>query len=210
MNITCYNIHKGMDSKNKLTLEKIVRYLKKQSYDVICLQEVLYSQFLFMKNLLDMDGIFVANVVRPNLNYGICIFSKEDIQFSQHILLPSKKEQRGFVCVTININDNEKVNIINTHLGLDKEEREEQIDTILNYIDELSGKIILCGDFNSKNIIISNLIDCAVYMQKDNLPTFRTSRIDYIFCSEDCIPQNYFVNVINLSDHFPINADISL
>ncbi|MEG0857190.1 MAG: endonuclease/exonuclease/phosphatase family protein [Terrisporobacter sp.] len=203
MKIICYNIHKGMDSYNKITLHKIISYLKSLDADFICLQEVLYSQFIIMKSCLKKKGVFAANVNNEKMKFGVCIFSKYNIEKSDHVFLTSKKEQRGFLCITSNINDNVKINIINTHLGLDKDERANQIDEILEYIDGLDEKNILCGDFNEKNICISDLIDSAVYLEKYN-PTYKTARIDYIFCSKNCIPEDFFVNVINLSDHFPI------
>ncbi|MGO0807192.1 polysaccharide deacetylase family protein, partial [Clostridioides difficile] len=40
--------------------------------DVICLQEVLYPQFLALKAVLNMDGVFATNVKKVNMIYGIC------------------------------------------------------------------------------------------------------------------------------------------
>ena len=66
-----------MDKNKKTTLFQIVKYLKKQRADVICLQEVLHSQYEFMKLYLRMNGIFAENV--ESQKYGICIFSKYKI-----------------------------------------------------------------------------------------------------------------------------------
>lgn len=204
MKIVCYNIHKGMDANNKVTLHKMILYLKSLDADVICLQEVLYSQFKIMKLALNMKGVFAANINNEKMKFGVCTFTKHNICKSDHVLLPSKKEQRGFLCINIDYMKDLKLNIINTHLGLDKEERVKQIEVILEYMDLLGKEKILCGDFNEKNISINDLIDSAVYLKKDSEPTFKTSRIDYIFSSKNYIPLNYFVNVINLSDHFPV------
>ena len=62
MKVVTYNIHKGMDKNNKLTLDKIGEYLKDLNCNVICLQEVLYKQYIELKNIINMDGVFVANV----------------------------------------------------------------------------------------------------------------------------------------------------
>lgn len=210
MKILCYNIHRAMDASNKSTINSMIRFFKSQNPDVICLQEVMYCQFLYMKVFLNMDGVFAANVVKRISKYGICIFSKRKIQMSEHVFLPSKKEQRGFLYVTIKLDNKKILKIINTHLGLDSDERKDQINTILNYIKKLDGNMVLCGDFNEKNINLDEFIDCAIYLHKDDIPTFKTSRIDYIFCSKNCIPKKYFVNSSNLSDHFPITAYIDV
>lgn len=214
MRVICYNIHSGMDKNKKCTLDKIIQYLKQQQSDIICLQEVLYSQYIKMKFKLRMNGIFAENV--PIKQYGICIFSKYKIIAQNHILLTSKKEQRGFAHIKVKINEDEYLNIINTHLGLDKYERVKQIDEILDFVSiNLNGNIenlagnIICGDFNEKNISINNFDDVAIKLNKDNIPTFLTSRIDYCFEDTNLNLKSYEVDNVYMSDHFPIVVDFS-
>ena len=89
LRIISYNIHRAMDKNKKTTLFQIVKYLKKQRADVICLQEVLHSQYEFMKLYLRMNGIFAENV--ESQKYGICIFSKYKIIEKNHVFLTSKR-----------------------------------------------------------------------------------------------------------------------
>lgn len=205
MKVLTYNIHKGMDSSNNSTLTEIATYLKQGEYDVICLQEVLYHQFKKIKSILKINGVFVANVNKPLMLYGVCIFSKYEIQDSTHILLTSKKEQRGLLSINLSINE-ENLYVINTHLGLDKHERYMQISEILDFINRLSGKIIICGDFNEKNICLNSFIDCAIACNKYDIATFAKSkaRIDYIFANRELNIKNYYVDNIMLSDHYPV------
>ena len=214
MRVICYNIHSGKDKNKKSTLDKIIQYLKQQQSDIICLQEVLYSQYIKMKFKLRMNGIFAENV--PIKQYGICIFSKYKIIAQNHILLTSKKEQRGFAHIKVKINEDEYLNIINTHLGLDKYERVKQIDEILDFVSiNLNGNIenlagnIICGDFNEKNISINNFDDVAIKLNKDNIPTFLTSRIDYCFEDTNLNLKSYEVDNVYMSDHFPRVVDFS-
>lgn len=209
MKIVSYNIHKGMDSNNKMTLGKISKYLKDINADVICLQEVLYHQFAKLKLQLDMDGVFAANVINPGMMYGICIFSSKEIYKNEHILLTSKNEQRGFLNANI-LSNYGNMNIINTHLGLDKEERRVQINEILNYLYNTDGKSIICGDFNEKNVSITKFNDIAVYTKSYNICTFfkTDARIDYIFVDELIPICDYVVDKIKLSDHYPIIGEI--
>ncbi len=205
MKIVSYNIHRASDCNNINTLNEIINYLSNLNCDIICLQEVLYHQFISIKSKLKMDGIFAINVNKPNLKYGICTLSKFKIENSTHLLLESKKEQRGILNIQIVI-CKDGMSIINTHLGLDKDERNTQINQILDYINTLPKRVILCGDFNEQNIFISNFKDSAILTNKYHIETFdkTKSRIDYIFLSEDIKIYEYTVEKINLSDHYPV------
>lgn len=205
MKIVTYNIHKGVDSNNKLTLSKMGMYLKQLNCDVICLQEVLYPQFLALKAVLNMDGVFATNVKKVNMIYGICTFTKLKILNNNHFFLTSKKEQRGALCITID-DYGRIINIINTHLGLDREERTKQLDEIIDYRNRLVGAVVLCGDFNEKNISLDMFNDMAVCLNKSHLATFEksNSRIDYIFADRKTELKGYIVENIYLSDHYPV------
>ena len=137
MRLVCYNIHKGMDEFRRVTLLQLIKYLKSLDADVICLQEVLYYQFNMMKLILKMNGVFAIHVHNKKMKFGICILSKEKIIKSNHILLTSKKEQRGMLSI-----DRENEVIINTHLGLDSEERKIQISEILDFAKNKGKKCL--------------------------------------------------------------------
>lgn len=205
MKVLTYNIHKGTDSNNTSTLTEIATYLKQGDYDIICLQEVLYNQFKKIKKTLNVNGAFVANINKPPMLYGICIFSKYKIIDNFHVLLTSKKEQRGLLSVNLDC-EGQCISIVNTHLGLDKYERSIQISEILDYTKRLGDKVIICGDFNDKNININNFTDFAVKCSKYNIPTFEKTqvRIDYIFGNKEIAIKDYYVDNIMLSDHFPV------
>ena len=203
MRLVCYNIHKGMDEFRRVTLLQLIKYLKSLDADVICLQEVLYYQFNMMKLILKMDGVFAIHVHNKKMKFGICILSKEKIIKSNHILLTSKKEQRGILSI-----DRENEVIINTHLGLDSEERKTQISEILNFAKNKDKNIIICGDFNEENINLSSYKDVAKYLFEDRKVTFNKWRIDYIFCSKVTKVKSYQVDQVFYSDHFPIMIEM--
>ena len=203
MRLVCYNIHKGMDEFRRVTLLQLIKYLKSLDADVICLQEVLYYQFNMMKLILKMDGVFAIHVHNKKMKFGICILSKEKIIKSNHILLTSKKEQRGMLSI-----DRENEVIINTHLGLDSEERKIQISEILDFAKNKGKNIIICGDFNEENINLSSYKDVAKYLFEDRKATFNKWRIDYIFCSKVTKVKSYQVDQVFYSDHFPIMIEM--
>lgn len=207
MRIVSYNIHRAKDINNKDKFDEIVDYLGNLNCDVICLQEVLYHQYKNLQTRLEMGGIFGENVKKQK--YGICILTDEKIMDKTHKFLTSKKEQRGFVYTQIKNTEGDLFNIVNTHLGLDKKERVQQIDEILDFIDNTSDNNvgnILCGDFNEKNICLSNLENSSI-IYRESTPTFNTSIIDYCFVGKNVITNSYRVDKINFSDHYPIIID---
>ena len=211
MKIVSYNIHKGMDANNRFTLKKIINYLKEIDADIICLQEVIYSQFTILKQSLKMYGVFGANINKPTLIYGIATLSKNKILIKNHIFLQSKKEQRGFLYTNVFFEEC-CIDVINTHLGLDKNERIEQLNQIIDYTKRLGKAKIICGDFNEKNIFINAFNDSAIYTNYQNIATFEKSnaRIDYILVDKSLFIYIYNVDKINLSDHYPIITNITL
>ncbi len=198
-----------MDANNVFTLNKIIKYLKELDADIICLQEVLYNQFTVLKQNLKLDGVFAANINNPTLMYGIATFSKNEIIDKEHIFLKSKGEQRGFLYTNV-FSKYCCVDIINTHLGLDKDERKEQLNQIVDYTNRLRKAKVICGDFNEKNIFISIFNDSAIYTNNQSIATFEKSnaRIDYILVDKSLGIYKYKVGKINLSDHYPIIAEI--
>lgn len=200
-----------MNANNVFTLNKIIKYLKELDADIICLQEILYNQFAILKQSLKLDGVFAANVNKPTLMYGIATLSKNEILDKKHIFLKSKGEQRGFLHTNIFSNIC-SVDVINTHLGLDKDERKEQLNQIVDYTNRLRKAKVICGDFNEKNIFISIFNDSAIYTNNQSIATFEKSnaRIDYILVDKSLGIYKYKVDKINLSDHFPIITEIKL
>lgn len=200
-----------MNANNVFTLNKIIKYLKELDADIICLQEVLYNQFAILKQSLKLDGVFAANINKPTLMYGIATLSKNEILDKKHMLLKSKGEQRGFLHTNI-FSKIRSVDVINTHLGLDKDERKEQLNQIVDYTNRLRKAKVICGDFNEKNIFISIFNDSAIYTNNQSIETFEKSnaRIDYILVDKSLGIYKYKVDKINLSDHYPIITEIKL
>ena len=97
-------------------------------------------------------------------------------------------------------------------MGLDKDERKEQLIQIIDYTNRLQKSKVICGDFNEKNIYISIFNDSAVYTNNQSIATFEKSnaRIDYILVDKSLGIYKYKLDKINLSDHYPIIVDIKL
>ena len=216
--IVSYNIHSGVDKDMFPTLFDIIDFLKNCDADIICLQEVNESakvgfQVSSLKEELGMNSHFGANVVNSNSNYGLVTYSKYNIIRQNHVYLSSLKEQRGMLHTVIDVRG-KKVNIINIHLGIDKEEQKEQQKELKEFIDKLGDEpYIIAGDFNAADINLeNNSIDVAEKLDKSNTLTFSLGieRIDYVFVSQDIIPINYRVIIKKMSDHYPIIAKLRI
>ena len=160
-----------------------------------------------------MNSHFGANVVNLNSNYGLVTYSKYKIIRQNHVYLSSSREQRGLLHTVIDVRG-KKVNIINVHLGTDKNEQKLQIEELQDFIDGLGNEnYIIAGDFNAADITLEeNCIDVAKELDKSNTLTFSLGleRIDYIFASPNIKPINYRVIIKKLSDHYPIIAKLRL
>ena len=216
--IVSYNIHSGVDKDMFPTLFDIIDFLKNCDADIICLQEVNESakvgfQVSSLKEELSMYSHFGANVVNANSNYGLVTYSKYRIIRQNHVYLSSLREQRGILHTVIDVRG-QKVNIINIHLGTDKEEQKKQIKELKEFIDTLNNEpYIIAGDFNAANIDLEGKgVDVAEKLNKSNTLTFSLGieRIDYVFVSQDIIPINYRVVIKKMSDHYPIIAKLKI
>lgn len=220
--IISYNIHSGTDKNMAPTLFDTISFLKESNSDIICLQEVNESskvgfQVSSLKEELNMNLHFGANVIKNNTNYGLATYSKYKIISQKHIYLSSTREQRGFLHTTIKVK-NKKLHIINIHLGVGNIERKKQVKELQKYIKTLNyfknDYFIILGDFNEGNLSLDDefIIDIAKKLNKSNILTFSKGleRIDYMFVSNNVEVNSYEVLIKNMSDHYPIVAKISI
>lgn len=208
--IMSYNIHRGRDEDEKYTLEEMINFFEESDIDIIALQEVLFSHHTLLRDIEGYTSQYVANIDSAVLSMGVATYSKYPIIESNHVILSSKTEPRGALHTVYKINQ-KNVNVINVHLGLDKNEREMEIEELLRYCENLEGEIILVGDFNEENIEIDAFIDVGKYHGYKDYDTFFKSnaRIDYIFTkTKDMYSTTYSVVNNKLSDHYPITTKI--
>ncbi|HSQ87601.1 MAG TPA: endonuclease, partial [Romboutsia sp.] len=63
---------------------------------------------------------------------------------------------------------------------------------------------------NEKNININNFYDIAVYTNKYKSCTFEktNARIDYIFVDKLITIDNYIIDLVQYSDHYPVIGNL--
>ncbi len=218
LKVMTYNIHSGKNLKGEYTFPQMIDFIKEYDPDILALQEINNNkkrgyQIIKLYNEIKKNYYFGPQVKISNGYYGIAIYSSFPICQTQHIQLPSLKEKRGLIQTTLKIND-KNIDVFNTHLGLDPEERKQQFFIIEKCIKNTKNSFILMGDFNTDNpqLDFSLFYDISEWNNQNNIPTIIKyhKKIDYILISKNISIKFYKVLPILLSDHYPVTAQIEL
>ncbi|WP_088105501.1 endonuclease/exonuclease/phosphatase family protein [Halalkalibacter urbisdiaboli] len=221
--VTTYNMRYGRGLDNRVDLNRTIETLNSLNADIISLQEVerysIRSQFIDqvteIANALDMNVVFNPSLSFPGLYYGNAILSKFPINDTEIISFLTKRENRSALLSEIQVTSSQKIYVLNTHLGLNEDERLEAINVIRDQTETLDAPIILTGDLNA-------LPDKEEYQEwnhfltKSNLgipiQTYYSEnwQIDYIFHSCDFEVEEVTVLESEASDHFPVSAVLHL
>lgn len=174
-----------------------------------------------LSELTKMDYYYFADAkVFPDNPYGNAILSKIPIIESETIIIPDPKtkiynDHYETRCVLKAVLQNGAMVLI-THMGLNADERENAVKTVLNYTR--NEKCILMGDFNMSPDdsllmpIKARMTDTAVLFDEEKL-SFPSDnpvcKIDYIFVSNDINVISADIPSIVASDHRPCISTIS-
>jgi endonuclease/exonuclease/phosphatase family metal-dependent hydrolase len=229
-----FNIHHGEGTDGVLDLERIANVISSSEADIVGLQEVdkhfrqrsnFEDQAKWLAEKLGMHYVFAANLDQdpynpgePRRQYGTAVLSKYPILESHNYFLSSfGQEQRGLLETLINVKGN-RIHFYTTHLGT-VEQRQTQVEEILEITGKRDGIKIITGDFNSvptslpirtmTSVYKDGFAGTNVYTAPSNKPT---SRIDYIFTSADVNLTDPRVVTVNpaASDHLPVIGTIVL
>lgn len=180
-----------MNRKNKLNLHKTQNVIKSYSPDILILNEVDYlnprSLFLKQPEILSKN-LYYDMIYAPTIDYGFkygnALLTKHEIlSWENHILpnIPSiTSEPRGMIEAKLRIFNNE-VMVYGTHLSLNKDIRNVEMEYITNQLTNITLPVIFMGDLNAKNnskeiTMINNVLT--------NVST-NIDSIDYIFISQE-------------------------
>ncbi|KAB3530755.1 endonuclease/exonuclease/phosphatase family protein [Alkaliphilus serpentinus] len=227
LSVMSYNIHHGKSLLGGDSLDTIADLIEASGADIIGLQEIdkgvyrskFRNQLKYLADRLSMYYVYGENVNFLSGKYGNGILSRYPITYSENLLLPSRREQRGLLRADIDI-DGKKVHFLSTHLGLNSAERAKQMGVIQDYTKTLTEEVILVGDFNSSSrdedirSISKKMLDTGYAAGQDQQPTldfpFISGRIDYIFISPTIELKDYRVIKSRASDHYPIEVKLTL
>ena len=202
LRVLTYNIHHGAGMDERLDLDRIVRVIQSEKPDIICLQEIDrnlprtdHLDFpALLSQKLGMTAVFEPNYRFDGGEYGNATLTSLKVLSHQNHPLPNPKERepRGCLRVTVEFHGRQ-IEIWNTHLGLDAEERAAQCRTILDL--KPGSPSILARDMNEDSsgqgmrallARFKNVFDTADGDGKAAKPApGKRGQIDYVLVSED-------------------------
>ncbi|GGX63235.1 endonuclease/exonuclease/phosphatase family protein [Saccharospirillum salsuginis] len=241
LRVMTYNVHSCIGMDGKVDVARIARVIARNRPDVVALQELDVGrersegvdQAHRIARLLEMEFHFHPAMHIEEERYGDAILTHLPQRLVKADLLPGLStkpnlEPRGALWVAVELHGRE-VQIINTHLGLNAQERKAQVEALLgpDWLGhpDCREPVILCGDFNARptspvcRTLNKHLRD-AQHAADDHRPrrTFPgrlpAVRIDHIYIGQGLeastieIPDSALVRVA--SDHLPLVADIRL
>lgn len=153
--VMSFNIRHGEGLSGKVSLEAILEVLKEGDADIIGLQEVdrhlarsgNVDQAAKLASGMGMQWCFSPSLQKGSGEYGNAILSKYPIASERTYFLPGAKERRSVLQADVRIG-RKKLVVLNTHLGVTKADREEQVPLLLKIVQSVRCPAVLLGDFN--------------------------------------------------------------
>lgn len=234
--ILTYNVHSCIGSDRKYDPARIAEVIAACEPDIIALQELDVGrirtggidQAEAIALHLRMDVHFHPALHLEEERYGDAILTALPMRLVKAGPLPSLGEPRGAIWVEVEV-DGVELQVINTHLGLWRRERLNQIATLLGPLwlgsPSCRSPCILVGDFNSVprsaayRMLASRMTDAAsVIAPRRPGPTFPARlpllRLDHVFLDDSVQADDIRVHRSPLaraaSDHLPLSADLRL
>ena len=237
MRIMTYNIQHGRDHRtpevDNIRLDRISDVIRQYDPAFCTLNEVRNTGILpgytdqtkTLADALGWNGYFAEAIRFDGENpYGNAIVSKYPILEAETILIPDPEEKKydGYYetrCVLKAVLDvdGKPFTVFASHFGLNPDEAENAVNTVMEQISKCKTPFCLQGDFNLQpdNRLLRPLFDaltdtaCAGF---GPMYTFSSDdpyeKIDYVFVSKDVSVLSADAPVIVASDHNPYFADI--
>lgn len=236
LRILTYNVHSCIGSDRRSDPTRIAEVIADCRADIIALQELDVRR-------ARTGGIDQAHAIAAHLNmtahfhpalhveeeqYGDAILTALPADLIKAGPLPSIGEPRGAIWVSVKVGGVE-LQVLNTHLGLSRRERLEQVACLLGPLwlgsPRCQAPRVLVGDFNAVprsaayRLMASRMKDFyADLVPRKPSPTFPARlpllRIDHVFLENSIEVLNGGVYRAGLartaSDHLPLITDIRL
>ena len=223
MKIVTFNIRGGWGIDGIRSTERITEFVSNLSPDIVLLQEVHQrlpqSKFVDqpgrLQKALGMTLTFQANLRLGVGGYGVAVASRYPVQEVQNHLLPSTREQRGVLQMTLDC-EGVPLTVFCTHWGLNGAEREKQAARLSELVAAVPGPVIVGGDFNEGPesaavralMTRTGLLDADATLNRRTYPAdVPEARIDYLFYSPVLSLTEIFPVETRVSDHLPLAAE---
>jgi len=168
------------------------------------------------------------NYMKRKASWGNCILSKISFEYKEQVytftgpnddfdFLENDKYNSGRVLQHVSIKTNEGLLHVLNHHGHHKhehkngdEETRRQCNLIADYVKDLEGPVVLCGDFNLvpdspsieqiNHVLVNHVKERGIVTTRTPL-THKTEACDYIFTSSDIEVKTFQVLDDIVSDH---------
>jgi len=242
LRIMTYNVHSCIGMDGKLLPERIARVIARYGADIVALQELdvgrirtdNVDQAHLIARYLEMDFHFHPAMHIEEERYGDAILTHLPMRLIKAGALPGlpdkpQLEPRGALWVEIDIGNDIKLQVINTHLGLLPRERRAQVQALIGSEwlahPDCRDPVVLCGDLNALPFssvcrdLRRRLFDAQIELERHRprgtfFGRLPAARIDYIFSDKSLqvmdieIPNTQLVRVA--SDHLPLIAELKM
>lgn len=227
--VISYNIHSGVGIDKVFNYKRIGQFLAKQEADIVCLQEMdlrypaidKEEQIEQLKADYFTDFIASPAVFTDTGWYGNAILTRVKPVSKRSIDISVEGRQpRNIQDVVFSLGDN-RLRILNTHMGLKQFERAQQFSRLEAVIDETlmsdNTPILVTGDFNEWQLFPRTLRGISQKLQAVPLgPTFPNKlpvfKLDKFWCHPKQLVKQAKVikttETYKYSDHFPILAEL--
>ena len=164
LRILCYNVHhcNPPSKKDFIDIDAVAKVINSVKPDLVALQEIdvntersgkCVDQAKELGTLTGMYSFFAKTIDFQGGEYGIAILSKYPLTTTQVLALPMEHhtggEPRAVAVVVVEPIEGLKIAFASTHLDLEEENRELQINAIIDYVKGIDIPVILAGDFNA-------------------------------------------------------------
>lgn len=236
--VMTYNVHSCIGSDGACSPQRVAAVIARKNPDIIALQELdcgrprtgYVDQAKMIAERLRMDHHFQPTLELEEGLYGNAVMSRYPMRLIKGAELPSLPgrmlEKRGAIWVEVTL-PHYTLQVISTHLGLNRNERLGQADVLLG--EEWLGHpdcrppVILCGDFNAlpgysaHRRIRTTLQDVQMrwgltFPRRTWPSRYPVLSIDHIFVTPDIFIFNVTVPRCPMtrmaSDHLPLVAEL--
>lgn len=235
LRVMTYNIQHGQGVDGKVSLEESMAVIRAVDPDILLVNEVdVYwprsgnvDQVSLLAKDLDYPYVYFAPTLPGAFwqrftprRYGNVLLSRLPLENPRSFLLPSLEEPRSLLVAEVTV-DGETWHILGTHLGLSTRDRENQAAFIQQVAKDLSGPMVLLGDFNTHPDAPELSPLWTLFREGHELVgvgegmTFPssgpTSRIDQFYLSLELVPHltRIYTYPSATSGHLPVVAEFS-
>ncbi len=236
MKVMTFNIQHCYEyNRKRINIPVFYKTIGRLDVDICGLNEVRGKGRLFgytdqtnaIGNGLNFNRYFAEAIkVKGTSPYGNALVTRYDIISSETVKIPDPADRNDNGCFesrcvlkTVLNCEGKSVCILVCHMGLEKSERVNAVQTICKIIDETDLPLILMGDFNTTpdndvlKPVYERLIDTdelALNKGTATYPSFNPeAKIDYIFYRGlKCTKVETHCEVV--SDHLPIIAEFDV